>query len=174
MNLGSSLPSFNLPGIDSKDHGPEEFEKRKGVAVIFACNHCPHVHRYADRIKQITESYKAHIGFIAISSNDVVRYPDDSFENMKKFGPRLGFDSRYLFDESQQVAASFGAQRTPEVFLFDNSRKLVYHGTVDDNKDFPEAVTRHWFREAIEAVLTGNPVDVQETQAVGCTIKWKT
>jgi thiol-disulfide isomerase/thioredoxin len=167
------LPAFELIGIDDQLHGPAEFEDRKGVAVIFACNHCPHVHRYADRIKELVNRYKDQIGFIAISSNDVVNYPADGFEEMKEFGPRLGFDSHYLYDESQQVARDFQAQRTPEVFLFGNDDQLVYHGTIDDSKDFPEAVQFPWFKDAIEAVIAGEEVAVSKTEPVGCTIKWK-
>ena len=172
MKTGELLPAFSLPGIDGNSHDPADHADKKGVAVIFACNHCPHVHRYADRIKALVTTYGTDIGFIAISSNDVVNYPEDSFERMVEFGPRLGFDGAYVYDENQDVARSFGAQRTPEVFLFDNERKLAYHGTVDDSKDFPDAVLTPWFKDAIEAVISGRRVEVEETEPVGCSIKW--
>ena len=108
----------------------------------------------------------------AVNSNDVSRYPEDSFEQMKARAEKRYFPFDYLLDEDQAVARALGAERTPEIFLFDAERRLRYHGAIDDSRD-DNAVTRSYLREAIEALLAGDQPPVTETESVGCTVKWK-
>ncbi len=113
------------------------------------------------------------VQLIAINSNDVKKYPADSFENMQERARVKGFNFPYLFDESQEIASAYGAERTPEVFLFDQGRTLQYHGSIDDNFEDPEGVQRHYLRDALDAILAGQTPRPAKTPAVGCTIKWK-
>jgi peroxiredoxin len=109
---------------------------------------------------------------VAISSNDAESYPEDSFEAMRTRAREQGFNFDYLYDESQDVARALGSQRTPEVFLFDRDRRLVYHGAIDDSRD-ERSVTQHYLRDAAEAVLAGEDPELGETPPVGCTVKWR-
>jgi peroxiredoxin len=109
---------------------------------------------------------------VAVSSNDAQAYPEDSFPEMRKRAERLGFNFDYLYDEDQAVARALGAERTPEVFLFDRDRRLVYHGAIDDSRD-ERTVTRNYLRDALDALLSGEQPSVTETPTVGCTVKWK-
>jgi peroxiredoxin len=109
---------------------------------------------------------------VAVSSNDADRYPADSFEEMRARAEREGFNFDYLYDEEQAVARALGAERTPEVFLFDRDRRLIYHGAIDDSRD-DRSVTRHYLRDALDALLAGDEPAVADTPAVGCTVKWK-
>jgi peroxiredoxin len=121
----------------------------------------------------IQRDYGEHgVRLVAVSSNDAERYPEDSFDEMKARAQRLGFNFDYLYDEDQSAAKAFGPERTPEVFLFDRERKLVYHGAIDDSRD-EELVQRHHLREALDAVLEGRSPGVAETPPVGCTVKWR-
>lgn len=113
------------------------------------------------------------VQLIAINANDASKYPDDSLPNMKLRASEKHFNFPYLRDEDQKVAKSYGAGRTPEVFLFDVDGALRYHGAIDDNYDDPKAVKIPYLREAIDALLQGRSISVPETQPVGCTIKWK-
>ena len=110
---------------------------------------------------------------IAINANDAVKYPEDSFEKMKERVKEKHFNFPYLRDETQEVARAYGAERTPEVFLFDKAGTLRYHGVIDDNYDDPAAVKVKYLRDAIDAVLSGKQPPTAETKPVGCTIKWK-
>ena len=111
--------------------------------------------------------------FLAINANDAARYPADSFENMKVRATQKGFNFPYLHDESQEVASAYGAQRTPEVFVFDAERTLRYHGAIDDDYERPEAVRRPYLRQALDAVLAGELPTTATTPPVGCSVKWK-
>jgi alkyl hydroperoxide reductase subunit AhpC len=113
------------------------------------------------------------VQLVAISANDAKKYPDDSFPRMRERSQEKRFNFPYLYDESQEVARAYGAERTPEIFLFDKGGTLRYHGTVDDNYDDPAAVRNPYFIDALEAVLEGREPATMETAPVGCTIKWK-
>jgi peroxiredoxin len=147
---------------------------KNAVVVIFSCNHCPYVRAWEDRLVQIQADYEAKgAQLVAINANDESKYPDDSFSKMKERAIEKKFNFPYLRDESQEVASAYGAQRTPEVFLFDKSGTLRYHGVVDDNYDEPAAVKRKYLRDALDAVLSGKVPLTAETMPVGCSIKWK-
>jgi peroxiredoxin len=174
LSIGSKIPEFNSIGIDGKTYSLESFKNNKGLIIIFSCNHCPYVQAYEGRIKSIQNDYKDKgITVVAINSNDDVNYPDDSFENMKKRAAEQNFNFIYLRDEDQSAARKFDATHTPEIFLFGEDRKLVYHGKIDDNWQEPEKAVNHYLRDAIDEMLEGNEISVPETYSIGCTIKWK-
>ena len=171
LRIGDAAVDFSLPGVDGKTYTLKDFSK-KLLAVVFSCNHCPYVHAWEDRIIQIAKDYADVLDMVLINANDPEQYPEDSFDNMRKRAQEKGYPFPYLFDASQQVPRAYGATRTPEVFLFDQERKLRYHGAVDDSTD-PNAVKQHYFRDAVEALLKGEDPPVAETPPVGCTIKWR-
>jgi len=174
LALGTSAVSFTLPGIDGSDHTLDDYSDKNAVAVIFSCNHCPYVLAWEDRLIALQNEYADKgVQFIAISANDAEKYPTDSFDNMKKHAAEKGFPFPYLYDESQATAKAYGAERTPEVFLFDADGNLTYHGAPDDNYEDAAAVQAQYFRDALEATLAGNAPATAQTAPVGCTIKWK-
>lgn len=173
LKPGDNAISFALPGVDGQTHGLNDY-RGKPVAVIFTCNHCPYAQAWEDRMVQIQADYRDKgVQLIAISSNDAEKYPDDGFEAMKSRANEKNFNFPYLYDETQEVARAYGAERTPEVFVFDAAGTLRYHGAIDDNYEDPSAVKQTYLRDALDAVLVGNSVPTTETPPVGCTIKWK-
>lgn len=173
MKTAMTAPSFELPGTDGRTHTLEEYGEIPLLALVQSCNHCPWVQAWEGRMVDLQREYGPR-GFhlVAISSNDVEHYPEDSLEEMTKRSAAEGFNFDYLYDESQEIARALGSERTPEVFLFDGGRQLVYHGAIDDNRD-ETAVTRHHLREAIEALLAGREPEVRETPPVGCSVKYR-
>ncbi len=174
LKVGSKAIPFALPGVDEEEHSLADYTDKKIIVVIFSCNHCPYVQAWEDRMIQIQQDYAGRgVQIVAISSNDAQKYPDDSFEQMQARAEVRGFNFPYLYDESQEVARLYGAERTPEVFVFDPARVLRYHGAIDDNYDDPAGVKQPYLRDAMEAVLAGQDPAVADTPPVGCTIKWK-
>lgn len=174
MQLGDALIPFYLKGTDQKMHNSDELHEKEASAIIFACNHCPYVHAYATRMRDIIKEYRVrNVGFFLINANDARQYPTDSFEQMIPMAEHLGIGGSYLNDETQEIARAYGAERTPEVFLFDKNKKLRYHGAIDDNWEKPDEVSIHYLRAALEAVLESHEMLVKETHVRGCTIKWK-
>jgi peroxiredoxin len=174
VKIGDRALPFNLPGVDGNNHSLADYSGNNAVAVIFSCNHCPYVRAWEDRIVQIQADYADKgVQLIAINANDETKYPDDSFDKMKERAKQKHFNFPYLHDESQQVARAYGAERTPEVFLFDKAGTLRYHGVVDDNYDDPKAVRVKFLREALDATLNNKAPATAETKPIGCTIKWK-
>ncbi len=173
LALGTEAPSFDLPGTDGRNHSLDDYGDAPALALVQSCNHCPYVQAWEARMIELQREY-ADRGFrlVAINSNDADAYPEDSFDEMKKRAERLGFNFDYLYDEDQSIVRALGAQRTPEVFLFDRHRRLVYHGAIDDSRDERE-VSERYLRDAIEAVLEEREPPVSDTPAVGCTVKWK-
>ena len=173
IKLGTEAPPFELLGVDGADHSLDDYLGAKLLALIQYCNHCPYVLAWEDRLMALTRDYAGRdLRVVAFNSNDVARYPEDSFERMQERDRELDFPFDYLFDESQALARALGAEHTPEVFLFDEARRLRYHGAIDDSRD-DKAVTRRYLHEAIEALLAGAEPPVTETEAVGCSVKWK-
>jgi peroxiredoxin len=174
LNYGDQAPDFQLKGVDGRIYKLSDYKGKKAVVVIFSCNHCPYVKAYEDRMIALAREYAPKgVQFLVINSNDPTKYPEDSFDNMVKRAQEKGYPFPYLHDETQQIARAYGAQRTPEVFLFDSATKLRYHGTIDDNPQDPAKVTKRYLKDALDAVLAGREPDLKETQPVGCTIKWK-
>ncbi len=141
--------------------------------LVQSCNHCPYVQAWEGRLIATQRDYAERgVRIVAISSNDVSSHPEDSFEQMQVRAQEQGFNFDYLYDESQSVARALGSERTPEVFVFDGDRRLVYHGAIDDSRN-EEAVTAHYLRDALDAVLAGTAPAVADTMPVGCTVKWR-
>lgn len=174
LKIGDRAPSFRLPGVDGKDYSLDDFGDKKVVVVMFSCNHCPTVKAYEDRFVLFQKDYKEKgVALVAINPNDKKKYPEDSFENMKIRAKEKSFNFPYLRDESQRVAKAYGAERTPEIYVFDEKRLLRYHGRIDDNVYEPHSVSQRYLRDAVDAVLERRKVPLEETEPVGCTIKWK-
>ena len=174
IRLGDRAPDFNLKGVDGKFYTLDSFKDYKILVMIISCNHCPYVKAYEDRMVEIQRDYlDKGVRFVVINPNDDMRYPEDSFENMIKRAKEKGFNFPYLRDESQDIPRYLGARYTPEVYVFDENRRLRYHGGIDDNYEDPGAVKRHYLRDALDCLIEGREVENPETPAIGCTIKWK-
>ncbi len=174
LAIGATAAPFSLIGVDDRTHSLADHTDKAALVVIFSCNHCPYVRAWEDRMIALQADYAARgVQFLVISANDPAKYPDDDFSAMKQRAAEKGFNFPYLFDETQAIARAYGATRTPEVFVFDSSRTLRYHGAIDDNHENPAAVTRHYLREALDAVLSGTQPATTQTAPVGCTIKWR-
>ena len=171
--LSETAPSFNLPGVDGNSHSLDDYGDAPALVLVQSCNHCPYVQAWEGRLIAIQQDYAERgVRIVAISSNDVSSHPEDSFEQMQVRAQEQGFNFDYLYDESQSVARALGSERTPEVFVFDGDRRLVYHGAIDDSRN-EEAVTAHYLRDALDAVLAGEAPAVADTMPVGCTVKWR-
>jgi peroxiredoxin len=173
LTLATEAPPFDLPGVDGQNHSLDDYAGSPVLAIVWSCNHCPYVQAWEGRMIDLQREY-ADRGFrlVAINSNDADSYPEDSFEEMQKRAGQRGFNFDYLYDEDQSALRAYGAERTPEVFLFDGGRKLVYHGAIDDSRDETQ-VSDRYLRDAIEAVLAGEEPPARETPAVGCSVKWR-
>ena len=175
LKIGSQLPGFkNLTATDGKTYSSEQFGDKKGIVVVFTCNHCPYVQAYEVRMMEFQRKYGSKgIQLISINSNETENYPEDSFDEMVKRARQRGFNFPYLRDDDQAVARTFGATHTPEFFMFDGKKQLRYHGKMDDNHKDPSAVTASYLQDAADAILEGKEIEVPETYSIGCTIKWK-
>ncbi len=174
VQIGDAALPFELGGVDGKTYSLYSLsDGKKATAVVFMCNHCPYVLAWLDRLNALADEYAAHgVAFVGINSNDPVKYPSDSFEGMQRLADERALAFPYLHDDTQDVAAAYGAVRTPEVFLFDEGLRLRYHGAPDDNYDESQARVPY-LRNAIEALLAGGEAPLAETTPAGCTIKWK-
>ncbi len=173
LKIGDKLPEFTLMATNGHECNPYEFKESKIIVVIFTCNHCPYVQAYENRLIKLQKDFAdKKVTLIAINANDEINYPEDSFENMVNRVKDKGYNFPYLRDKTQNVAKSFGASFTPEVFVFDQNRTLQYHGRIDDNWQEPDKVTKQNLKEALEAILENKPVNRADTQAIGCTVKW--
>lgn len=174
-DFGWNAVDFKLPGIDGRMWSLAEFRGPKGTLIMFICNHCPYVKAVIDRlVRDVKELQTLGIGVAAIMSNDVVQYPEDSFENMKTFAASNGFTFPYLFDESQDVARAYGAVCTPDFFGFDSKLGLQYRGRLDaSRKEAAPADARRELFEAMRAVAQTGKGPADQTPSMGCSIKWK-
>jgi peroxiredoxin len=182
LEIGAKAPNFDLPGVDGRRHKLADFDQANVLAVVFTCNHCPTAQAYEERIKKLAADYRDKgVALVAISPNDprAVRldelgYSDmsDSFEEMKIRAKDMGYNFPYLYDgEEQKVSRSYGPAQTPHVFIFDKGRTLRYVGRIDDAEK-PKLVKSSDARNAIDALLEGRKVPVENTQTIGCSIKW--
>ena len=170
--LGAEAPQFDLPGVDGQSHSLDSYADANVLVLVQSCNHCPYVQAWEGRLSAIASDYADRgVRVVAVNSNDVVSHPEDSFEEMQKRSREQGFTFEYLYDEPQAVAQALGAERTPEVFVYDRDRRLRYHGAIDDNRD-ETGVSQQYLRDALDALLAGSDPAVAETPAVGCTVKW--
>ena len=169
LKLGDPAPDFDLPGIDGGRVALSDYEG-KPVAVVFSCCHCPYVVAWEDRLNDAARDYGDQVGFVAVNSN--AGYLGDSLEDMARRSEEKGFVFPFLYDETQEVAAAYGAARTPEVFVFDAGHRLVYHGAPDSSHTDPDGA-EPYLRPALDAALAGTAPEVRESPTVGCTIKWR-
>ncbi len=176
LALGTKAPDFSLPNtVDSKTYSFDKIRGTRGTVVMFICNHCPYVIHVMEGITALAKDYQnSGIGFMAISSNDVVNYPDDDPALMKETARKYGFSFPYLYDESQDVAKAYDAACTPDFYLFDAQKTLVYRGQMDSSRPKNELpVTGKDLRKALDALLSGKTIDTLQKPSLGCNIKWK-
>ena len=176
-NIGDIATDFKLKNIDGSMVSLADHTKAKGFIVVFTCNHCPFSKLYEDRIIELHNDY-ASKGYpvIAINPNDAVKEPGDSFEMMQKRAKEKNFGFQYLRDESQEIAKTYGATRTPHVFVLQKEAKglvVKYIGAIDDSARTPEDAKEKYVRNAVDALLSGKEVKKTKADAIGCTIKWK-
>ena len=175
VKLGTEVPSFKLINtIDNKFVISENCFNKNGTVIMFICNHCPFVIHVIDEIVKIVKTFENDITFIAISSNDVLNYPEDSPELMKKLAHDKDFSFPYLFDDSQDVARKFDAACTPDFFLYDSKKRLRYRGQLDNSRpgnNIP--VDGNDLRNAIECLINKKDIDINQKPSIGCNIKWK-
>lgn len=177
LTLGTPVPSFELPDVvTGKKVSLQTFAGKKALLVMFICRHCPYVQHVQDELARLGRDYAdKEIGIIAISSNDALTYPDDAPPRLKEMATDLSFKFPFCYDETQEIARAFQAACTPDFFLFDQNRKLVYRGQLDDSRPGNnKPVTGKDLRAAIDAVLAGKPISKDQKPSMGCNIKWKT
>ena len=176
LELGTLSPDFNLPDVVSgKTISLATFAHEKVLLVMFICRHCPFVKYIQLELAQLGRDYLGKsVGIVAISSNDAVNHPDDAPESLKAMAQELGFSFPFCYDESQETAKAYRAACTPDFFVFDANRKLVYRGQLDSSRPGSNTpVTGSDLRAAIEALLADKPVDPDQKPSIGCNIKWK-
>jgi peroxiredoxin len=176
--LGSIAPDFNLKGTDGKTYSLKSFADAKVLVVVFYCNHCPYVIAVDDRVSALARQYLPQgVSLVAINSNDAVRYPDDSFEQMKVRAHEKKYVFPYLYDETQEVARAYGAVCTPDIFAYVNRGsgrfELGYAGRLDDSWKDETQVKRRELAEALDQILLGNAPATPQHPSMGCSIKWK-
>lgn len=176
LALGTPMPSFALPDVRSQEIiNPETFQNKSALLVMFICRHCPYVVHVQEELTKLARDYQEKdLGILGISSNDVTGYPADAPPRLKEMAEQLGWQFPYCFDETQAVAKAFTAVCTPDFFLFDRQRHLVYRGQLDESRPGNgKRVTGQDLRAALDAVLSGQPVSSQQRPSAGCNIKWK-
>ena len=176
LALGTKAPDFTLPDVVSgREVSLDDFDGSKGMLVMFICNHCPYVRHVRDELARFGRDYQDEdLGIVAISANDADQYPDDGPDAMRKEALRTGYTFPYLFDAEQTVASAYTAMCTPDFFLFDANRELVYRGRLDDSRpNSGTAVTGADLRAAVDAVLSEQLVSTDQRPSMGCSIKWK-
>lgn len=175
LALGEKAPHFSLPNVDGSTVSLDDLTQAPALLVMFMSNHCPFVKHIAEELASLGKDYQARgAAIVGINCNDVDKYPDDSPKSMQNEVQIRGYTFAYLFDESQEVAKAYRAACTPDFFLFDKDRSLVYRGQLDSSRpgnDLP--VNGEDLRAALDAVLDGKPVSAEQKPSIGCNIKWK-
>jgi len=165
---------FKLKSTDNNLISLDEIKGGKGTLIMFICNHCPYVIHYHHEIQRLASDYTKILNMVAISSNDIENYPQDSPEKMKELWHKLGLDFPYLYDESQEIAKLYKAECTPEFYLFNSSDKLVYRGRLDESSPGSESKpSGEDLRNAMENLLNNRKISEQQHPSMGCNIKWK-
>lgn len=175
MPLGTTAPNFDL--VDARDNrrfSLNDVNAEKGLLIIFGCNHCPYVQHILPRLNEIAGEYQQRgISTLMINSNDSATYPEDSFEKMQELSEEINLALPYLHDETQEVARAYGAVCTPDIFLFDSEYKLVYRGQFDDSRPGKGEPTGSSLKNALDALIAGEPIIGEQKPSIGCGIKWK-
>ncbi len=176
LPLGMTAPDFSLPDtVSGEVRSLQDLKGDRATLVMFICNHCPYVKHIREELVRLTNDYSDKgISFVAINSNDAEHYPEDSPELMKEEARKHGYSFPYLYDEPQAVAQAYQAACTPDFYLFDESLKLVYRGRLDESTPGNEKLlTGQDIRQALDDIISGNPVSQDQSPSVGCSIKWK-
>ena len=175
LPLGTRAPDFRLPDPSGRVWARDDFAGAPALLVMFLCNHCPYVRHIRDALASATREFQERgVAVVGINSNDIAAYPDDAPERMEEEARAVGYEFPYLFDETQEVASAYRAACTPDFFVFDGGRRLVYRGQFDDSRPANRRnVTGADLRAAIDAVLTGRAVTLEQQPSMGCNIKWK-
>jgi thioredoxin-related protein len=174
LTIGSNMPKADLKmqDISGKNISMQDAKKENGIMVMFSCNTCPYVVKNQQRTLAISEfAIKNKVGVIILNSNEALRGDDDSYSAMQSYAKEQGYVWNYVVDKNHEVADAFGANRTPECFLFDKNLKLVYHGAIDDSPSDVTAISRNHLQVAITEMVAGKEITVKESRSVGCTIK---
>ena len=174
--LGFKAPDFNLPNVvNNKTTSLTDVAKKNGLVVMFICNHCPFVVHILNGIIELANDYqKKDIGFVAISSNDIINYPDDDPKKMKELALKNNFPFDYLYDESQEIAKAYDAACTPDFSVFDQELNCIYRGQMDDARPGNEAPNNGKdLRMVLDYLLDGKKIDFEQKPSLGCNIKWK-
>lgn len=175
---GFQAPNFRLKDTEEQFYSPSDFGDKKGLLVVFTCNHCPYAQAAWPLIKELYQKYGNDVGFLGINPNDEVTYPDDSFEEMKQKKRAWAIPFPYLRDDTQEVARAYNAQCTPDPYLFKNDPsargfKLFYHGRVNDNWQNPDQVKEKNLEDALNRLITNQSPPENQPPSMGCSIKWK-
>ncbi len=177
LPLGTVASDFNLHDtVSGKMLSLTDLKSNITTVIMFICNHCPYVKHVQHELVRLARDYQARgVSFIAISSNDIVAYPEDSPERMKEVAQQAGYTFPYLFDETQEVAKAYQAACTPDFYIFDGELRCMYRGQLDDSRPKNNVpVTGKDLRAGLENILEGKPVSVEQKPSIGCNIKWKT
>ena len=176
LTLGTEAPAFQLPdAVSGETISLATFNGKQGLLVMFICQHCPYVQHIKHELAKLGNDYAGKsIGIVAISANDAEKYPDDAPDQLKAMAKELGFKFPFCYDETQQVAKAYTAACTPDFFLFDKDRKLVYRGQLDDSRpENGKPVTGDDLRAAMKRIESGESVYPEQRPSIGCNIKWK-
>lgn len=176
MPLGTKAPDFKLKSaVSGKEYTLDDLRSDKATVIMFICNHCPYVKHVQRGLVELANDYiPKGVSFIAINSNDISKYPEDSPENMKLVAERLGYPFPYLFDETQDVARAYDAACTPDFYIFDGDLNCVYRGQMDGSRPGNGVpVTGDHIRKALDDILAGKTIEEEQIPSIGCNIKWK-
>lgn len=176
LPLGIPAPPFALRDVvGDRIYSRDSFADKTALLIMFICRHCPYVVHVEYEIAKLGRDYiDAELGIVGISSNDPTQYPDDAPPRLKEMAERVGFTFPLCFDDTQEIAQAYRAACTPDFYLFDRERRLAYHGQLDDSRPGSDKpVTGRDLRAAIDALLTGKPIDGNQKASIGCSIKWK-
>jgi len=176
LDLGATAPDFTLlDTISGNTLSLTALKSETATVILFICNHCPFVIHIQDKLAEVASIYQQKgIQFIAISSNDVITHPDDAPDKMRENAKKIGYSFPYLYDESQEIARAYQAACTPDIYVFDKNLACIYRGRFDDStpgKEIP--VTGKDLSAALDAILSGQPIDPKQIPSMGCNIKWK-
>lgn len=179
--LGTEAPPFDLPAVnpevddlEGSTRSLDDYADAEALVVVFTCNHCPYAQEVEPRLIDMARKYqKRGVAFVAICPNDAEKYPEDSFESMAERAEEKNYPFPYLRDESQKVALAYGAECTPDFFVFDRDRKLRYRGRMDDGRPNKDGVTSHELRTALDQLLDEGEITDEQIPSMGCNIKWK-
>jgi len=175
MELGTPAPMFELPDtVSGETLSLESFRSEIATVVVFICNHCPYVHHVNDKLVEVANHYQDRgVRFIAISSNNVLTHPQDAPEHMTEVAKKEGYPFPYLYDESQEVAKAYGAECTPDFFVFDGSLECAYRGRFDETRPNKGRATGKDLSDALDAIIAGKTPNSIQFPSMGCGIKWK-